>query len=165
MSDSTEWTPSPGVLRTLKIAQPRTTASRRSWATLDRLTEEFDDPLCQDTGGPCAYTGLNVRQAHTSIRVTSGELNAFMEDPIATLNDFNVGNTEQYELLNGRAVRAEIVEVVRPRPQLRRRPRSHQHRRYELRHPSRSVDQSEAWRSAPDMAGRRCCQIALKEGS
>ena len=25
---------------------------------LDRLTKEFVDQLCQDTGGPCTYTGL-----------------------------------------------------------------------------------------------------------
>ena len=82
---------------------------------LDRLTKEFVDQLCQDTGGPCTYTGLNMRQAHTNMGVTSGEFDAFMEDLVATLNDFNVGKAEQDELLNNlRPMRAEIVEVESP---------------------------------------------------
>ena len=79
---------------------------------LDRLTKEFVDQLCQDTGGPCTYTGLNMRQAHTNMGVTSGEFDAFMEDLVATLDGFNVGKAEQDELLNDlRPMRAEIVEV------------------------------------------------------
>jgi hemoglobin len=58
---------------------------------LNRLTKEFVDQLCQDTGGPCTYTGLNMRQAHTNMGVTSGEWDAFMEDLVATLHGFNSG--------------------------------------------------------------------------
>src|SRR6516162_57699 len=82
---------------------------------LNRLTKEFVDQLCQDTGGPCTYTGLNMRSAPTNMGVTSGEFDAFMEDLVATLNDFNVGKAEQDELLNNlRLMRAEIVEVDSP---------------------------------------------------
>ena len=31
---------------------------------LDRLAKEFADQLGQDTGGPCTYTGLSMRQSH-----------------------------------------------------------------------------------------------------
>ena len=79
---------------------------------LDRLTKEFVDQLCQDTGGPCTYTGLSMKKSHTNMGVTSGEWDAFMEDLIATLDGFNVGQTEQDELLNIlRPMRADIVEV------------------------------------------------------
>ena len=82
---------------------------------LDRLTKEFVDQLCQDTGGPCTYTGLNMRQAHTNMGVTGGEWDAFIEDFVATLNDFNDGTAEQDALLNNlRPMRAEIVEVDSP---------------------------------------------------
>jgi len=71
--------------------------------------------VCQDSGGPCTYTGLNMRQAHTNMGVTSGEWDAFMEDLVATLNAFNVGKAEQDELVNHlRTMRAEIVEVDSP---------------------------------------------------
>ena len=47
--------------------------------------------------------------------VTGGEWDAFIEDFVATLNDFNVGKAEQDELLNNlRPMRAEIVEVDSP---------------------------------------------------
>jgi hemoglobin len=79
---------------------------------LQRLTKEFVDQLCQDTGGPCTYTGRDMTLAHTNMAVTSGEFDAFMEDLAATLNDFNVGKDEQNELLNKLTpMRGEIVEV------------------------------------------------------
>jgi hemoglobin len=82
---------------------------------LDRLTKEFVDQLCQDTGGPCTYTGLSMRQAHTNMGVTSGEWEAFIEDLVTALNEFDVGKAEQDDLLNDlRSMRAEIVEVESP---------------------------------------------------
>lgn len=79
---------------------------------LERLTKEFIDQLCQDTGGPCTYTGLNMRQAHTRMGVTSGEFDAFMDDLVTALDRFSVGKAEQDELLNLlKPLRAEIVEV------------------------------------------------------
>ena len=79
---------------------------------LDRLTKEFVDQLCQDTGGPCTYTGLSLRQAHTNMGVTEGEFDAFMEDLVAVLDNFKVGKAEQDELLKVlRPMRGEIVEV------------------------------------------------------
>jgi hemoglobin len=56
-----------------------------------------------------------MRQAHTNMGVTSGEFNAFIDDLIATLNDFNVGKAEHDELLDDlRPMRADIVEVDSP---------------------------------------------------
>ena len=79
---------------------------------LDRLTKEFVDQLCQDTGGPCTYTGRNMTETHRHMGVTSGEFDAFMEDLVATLNDFKVGKTEQDELLGHlMTMRGEIVEI------------------------------------------------------
>ena len=79
---------------------------------LDRLTREFVDQLCQDTGGPCTYTGRTMTEAHTNMGVSSGEFDAFMEDLVATLDDFEVGKAEQGELLSLlRPMRGEIVEV------------------------------------------------------
>jgi hemoglobin len=79
---------------------------------LDRLTKEFVDQLCEATGGPCTYTGLEMKRAHTDMGVTDGEFDAFMEDLVATLDDFKVGQPEQDELLSLlRPMRGEIVEV------------------------------------------------------
>jgi hemoglobin len=82
---------------------------------LNRLTKEFVDQLCQDTGGPCTYTGRNMVEAHTNMGVTSGEFNAFMEDLVVTLDDFNVPKADQDELLRELTpMESEIVEVDSP---------------------------------------------------
>jgi hemoglobin len=79
---------------------------------LERLTKEFVDQLCQDTGGPCTYTGLSMKKAHTNMGVTNGEFDAFMEDLAAVLDDFKVPKGDQEQLLNLlRPMRADIVEV------------------------------------------------------
>jgi hemoglobin len=79
---------------------------------LDRLTKEFIDQLCHDTGGPCTYTGLSMTQAHTNMGVTNGEFDAFIDDLVAVLDDFQVGKADQDELLTLlRAMRDDIVEV------------------------------------------------------
>jgi hemoglobin len=79
---------------------------------LDRLTKEFVDQLCQDTGGPCTYTGLSMKVSHTNMGVTNGEFDAFMEDLVAVLDDFKVGKAEQDALLSLlRPMREDIVEV------------------------------------------------------
>jgi len=82
---------------------------------LNRLTKEFVDQLCHDTGGPCTYTGRNMTETHANMGVTSGEFNAFMEDLVATMNDFNVPKADQDELLSKLApMESEIVEVDSP---------------------------------------------------
>ncbi len=103
---------------------------------LDRLTKEFIDQLCQDSGGPCTYTGLSMKKSHTNMGVTNGEFDAFMEDLVAVLDDFKVGKAEQDELLSLlRPMRADIVEVDSSQSGPRCRPRSHRHRPCELRQP------------------------------
>lgn len=77
----------------------------------DRLIKEFVDQICQATGGPCKYTGRSMTETHHNMGVTSGEFQAFVDDVVAVLNDFNVGNAEQDELLNTLApMQGEIVE-------------------------------------------------------
>jgi len=82
---------------------------------LDRLTKEFVDQLCQGTGGPCSYTGREMKETHANMGVTRGEFNVFVEDLVATLDDFKVAKADQDELLNIlRPMTAEIVEVDSP---------------------------------------------------
>jgi hemoglobin len=79
---------------------------------LDRLTKEFVDQLCAATGGPCKYSGRDMKETHTNMGVTNGEFDAFMEDLVAVLDNFKVGKAEQDELLNLlRPMRGDIVEV------------------------------------------------------
>ena len=79
---------------------------------VERVIKEFVDLICQTTGGPCTYTGRDMTEAHHNMGVTTGEFQAFVEDVVAVLDDFNVGKAEQDELLNTLApLQGEIVEV------------------------------------------------------
>jgi hemoglobin len=54
-----------------------------------------------------------MKKAHTNMGVTNGEFDAFIEDLVAVLDDFKVGQAEQGELLNLLLpMRADIVEVA-----------------------------------------------------
>ena len=79
---------------------------------LSRLTKMLVDQVCEATGGPCKYTGRSMTEAHAGMGVTSGEFDALVEDLVATLNHFNVGTSEQNELLGLLGpLKADIVEV------------------------------------------------------
>jgi hemoglobin len=80
-----------------------------------RLKKEFTDQLCEATGGPCAYTGRNMRDTHAGMKVTDGEWDAFFQDLAAVLDEFKVPAAEQKELVDLLwPMRDEIVEVNSP---------------------------------------------------
>jgi hemoglobin len=80
------------------------------------------DQVCEATGGPCSYTGRDMKETHTGMGVTSGEFDAFVEDLVATLDRFNVPQGEQQELLGLLApmknyiVEIDSVETATPLP-------------------------------------------------
>lgn len=77
-----------------------------------RLQKMLVDQVCEATGGPCTYTGRDMKEAHENMAVTAGEFEALVEDLVASLVHFNVPQAEQDELL-GRLgpMRPDIVEV------------------------------------------------------
>ena len=80
-----------------------------------RLKKEFTDQLCEATGGPCTYTGRNMRDTHAGMKVTDGEWDAFFQDLAAVLDEFKVPAAEQKELVDLLLpMRDEIVEVKSP---------------------------------------------------
>ena len=130
---------------------------------LDRLTKEFVDQLCQDTGGPCIYTGLSMKQTHTNMGVTSGEWDALhgrlRRDP---------GRLQRRESRTGRAPeqpQAHAGKHRRSRFAPGRNPaafRVHTSTAaVSYGSPADPVDQCEVGHSAPNMASRRCCHIAV----
>jgi len=79
---------------------------------IPRLKKMLVDQLCEATGGPCTYTGRDMRAAHDGMGVTAGEFDALVEDLVATFDEFNVPKAEQDELLSLLApLRGDIVEV------------------------------------------------------
>jgi len=53
-----------------------------------------------------------MTETHANMGVTSGEFDAFMEDLVATLNEFNVAKADKEQLLGLlKPMESEIVEV------------------------------------------------------
>jgi hemoglobin len=77
-----------------------------------RLTHFLVEQICAATGGPCRYTGNDMKKAHKNMKVTEGEFDALVEDLVKALDKFNVPEAEKTELLGALApLKADIVEV------------------------------------------------------
>ena len=66
---------------------------------IPKLKRNLVDQVCAATGGPCTYTGKDMKTAHTGMRIQDAEFGALVEDLIKSLNKFKVGKKEQGELL------------------------------------------------------------------
>jgi len=79
---------------------------------IPRLKANLVDQVCEATGGPCQYSGRDMRTTHDGMAVTAAEFDALVADLVATLDRFSVGEAEKSELLGALApMRADIVEV------------------------------------------------------
>jgi len=84
---------------TIVAADPRIN-KKFAKSNIDRTKFEVVEQFCAVTGGPCKYTGRDMKAAHKNMGVTEGEFNAFVENLVAALDKFKVGATEKNELLN-----------------------------------------------------------------
>lgn len=57
------------------------------------------DQICEASGGPCKYTGKDMKTAHTGMGVANPDFDAMVEDLVATLDKFKVPEKEKGELL------------------------------------------------------------------
>ena len=55
--------------------------------------------LCQNTGGPCQYTGHDMVTAHKGRSVTSHAFDSVVEDLVSVLDKFKVPEKEKADLL------------------------------------------------------------------
>ena len=68
------------------------------------------DQICEASGGPCKYTGKDMKTAHAGMGVTDADFNALVEDLVATLDKFKVPEKEKGELLGALGpMRKDIV--------------------------------------------------------
>jgi len=66
---------------------------------LTRVRQHVVDFLCVATGGPCAYTGQDMKTAHTGLGITEDDWNIAVKDLVATLDKFKVPDKEKGEVL------------------------------------------------------------------
>jgi len=68
-------------------------------ANIGRLKARLVEQICQGTGGPCVYTGRDMRSAHAGMGIRSRDFNALVQDLGKSLNKFKVPRREQGELV------------------------------------------------------------------
>jgi len=67
--------------------------------------------ICEASGGPCKYTGKDMKSAHVGMGVAGGDFDALVEDLVWALDKLKVGQTEKTELLGALGpMKADIVE-------------------------------------------------------
>ncbi len=66
---------------------------------LARIRNHVVDFLCVATGGPCAYTGQDMKTAHTGLGITEEDWSASVKHLVATLDKFQVPEKERTEVL------------------------------------------------------------------
>ena len=66
---------------------------------IPHLQMELVTQVCEGTGGPCKYTGLNMRQAHKGMNLSTADFNALVEDLQKSMDSNHVPLGLQNQLL------------------------------------------------------------------
>ncbi|HEY7958372.1 MAG TPA: group 1 truncated hemoglobin [Polyangia bacterium] len=74
--------------------------NRYFWNTnVPELKELLVEMICQATGGPCQYTGRDMKTAHAGMNIQPSEFTAVVEDLVSVLDRLHVAAHEQHQLL------------------------------------------------------------------
>jgi hemoglobin len=80
-------------------------------ANIPRLKMLLVEQICQASGGPCIYTGRDMKATHAGMGIKPEEFDALVGDLVATLNKFKVPEREKNELLGALGpMKKDIVE-------------------------------------------------------
>ena len=80
------------------VADPQV-GGRFASADLKRFKMLNTELVCMATGGPCKYSGKDMKNTHNGMRISQAEFNTVAGHLKATLNKFKVPKQEQKELL------------------------------------------------------------------
>jgi hemoglobin len=64
-----------------------------------RIRQHFVDQICAATGGPCVYTGRDMKTTHGGLGITEKEWNAANKHLLETLDKFKVGKKEKDDVI------------------------------------------------------------------
>ena len=69
------------------------------------------DQICQASGGPCKYTGKDMKTAHMGMGIMGAQFDALVGDLVGALDKFKVGEKEKSDLLGALGpMKTDIVE-------------------------------------------------------
>jgi hemoglobin len=80
------------------VADPRTKPAFEH-ADLDNLRSKLVDQLCELSGGPCKYTGKDMKTAHAGMDVQKSDFNALVEVLQQSMDMKHIPFTSQNKML------------------------------------------------------------------
>ena len=81
------------------VAADKRVNGRFANANIPRLKQLLVELICAGTGGPCTYSGRDMRTAHKGMNIGDVEFTAVVEDLVKTLDKFKVPAKEKQDLL------------------------------------------------------------------
>ena len=79
--------------------------------SLKKIRQHVVDQLCAATGGPCVYTGRDMKTSHKGMGITEAEWNKAASLLVLTLDKFKVPAQEKSEVLAAvGTLKKDIVE-------------------------------------------------------
>ena len=94
------------------VASDKRINERFATTDIPRLKQNLVDQVCMASGGPCTYTGRDMKTTHAGMKITSADFNALVEDLVSSLNTFKVPEAEKKELLGILGpMKKDIVEI------------------------------------------------------
>jgi hemoglobin len=85
--------------------------SRFANTDIPRFKQLLVEQICAGTGGPCTYTGRDMKTTHAGMGITDAEFDALVEDLVQSLDKLKVPAAEKEELLGILGpMKADIVE-------------------------------------------------------
>ena len=80
-------------------------------SNVPKLRQRLVELVCQGSGGPCTYSGRDMKTVHTGMGVTGPQFDALVGHLVAALDKFKVPEKEKGELLGILGpMRGDIVE-------------------------------------------------------
>ncbi|MDQ2963001.1 MAG: group 1 truncated hemoglobin [Pseudomonadota bacterium] len=79
--------------------------------SIKRIRQHVIDQLCFATGGPCVYTGRDMKTSHAGLGITEKDWDVSVKLLIGTLDKFNAPAKEKDEVLTAvSGLKKDIVE-------------------------------------------------------
>jgi hemoglobin len=79
--------------------------------SLKRIRQHIVDQFCAAAGGPCLYTGRDMKTSHKGLGITGDDWDAAAKHLVESLDKFNVPKAEKDDLLAFvTSLRKDIVE-------------------------------------------------------
>lgn len=91
-------------LLTVKLQADKRTNSFFKETDIKRFKEKLSEQICKETGGPCEYTGQNMKRAHKGHEINRKNFYDLVEILQTSMSEIKIPNWAQNKLLSKLAI-------------------------------------------------------------